>query len=360
MKTTCPVIEDYPSFLPGGMAPCCFPVMDPVDVSPEEFWKSPQMEELRKQHREGNPPDICKTCVAVNEVTGFRQHTGTNPTNELKFETISISHSSICNRACRMCKSNLSTTLSGLKGEGSKPISNKYFRDTVIKYRDNVKSVFVGGGNPYQDDEVWEILELLNTDTVEFINATSNGSVVEDKHLKVLSRFKRAIVAFSIDGDKEVNETMRVFTKQERTYELIRETQERIKQYPNIEVCIQPTTTNVSIWRFKELYDEIEANCDVDSLLYSDNVCFWPEHYAPWNLSEEKRKELFHKLASDAAYLFTKRTKFADRMVSDIIKIEKLIRIRPVDEQLIKKFEEETRKFDLMSKTNLIEIHNVY
>lgn len=354
----CPVINEYPSFLPGGMGVCCFPIMNPVDLPPEEFFNSEPVVELRNKLNSGNPPDMCKNCIEVNKLTGFTQaNTGKR---KLSFRTLSIARSSLCNRACRMCKPNLSTTLSGLEGKGSKPIVNKYLRETVLKYRHEIEVAYVGGGNPIQDKELWDILDLLDVNVVKLISFTSNGTPVPDELIERLSKFKLVTFNFSIDGDKMYNEAMRTFTKQSVLYDTMRSVISRTAKYQNIKVAIQPTKTNISIFRFRELYDEIVENIEkYDELIYSQNVCTFPEIYAPWNLPESKRVELKEKLATDFVYLMKKKTELSKKFIMDIIDAEKLVRMKEPNPELLEQFRLETIRFDSMSKSNLIEIQQV-
>lgn len=351
---SCPVLNEYPSFLPGGMGVCCFPIMDPVDLPPEEFFYSEPVVELRRLHDLGKPPKKCVDCMEIRRLTGFTQASPNR--GKLNFRILSIARSSLCNRACRMCKPNLSTTLSGLEGQGSKAIVNKYLEPTILKYRHEIEEVYVAGGNPVQDDELIRMLALLDPNKVRLLHFTSNGTHFPDKILDVLKRFKSTTLCFSVDGDKQINELMRTFTNQEKMYDTIRSVLERTENLPNVCVAIQPTMTNVSIQRITEFYKELEANLPIEKLSYIANVCFFPEIYAPWNLTKERREYVWEKLADDVVFLLEKNTPFALAMIEGIIGLEKLLKMKSPNPELIAEFEAETKRFDKLTKTNLIDI----
>ena len=347
--TTCQSLNQVPSFLPTGMSVCCFPNMEAIDTPPELFHSDGRVMAIKNNHATGSHSGACKDCLAVNELTGFRQVTSKNPR-----EVISIANSSKCNKACRMCKPELSTTLSALEGQSSKPITNKYLKGYLERYGKEIKTILVSGGNPMQDKELWDMLAPLST-TADILIVTTNGSGVSDYVYDVLHRFDRAHVCISLDGDKYYNESMRHYTKQSAVYATINQVLEQ-----GLPVYVQMTKTNLSVARYRELYDEIVHHVPLyRKVRLSTNVCFYPEIYAPWCMSQPSRDYVRNKLAEDVVYLRNMGTPLASDMVNDILLAEKLIRMKPVSKKLLSEFKQETIRFDSLISGNLIDIQNV-
>lgn len=190
---------------------------------------------------------------------------GTAP--EITLLGANIIDSNLCNLKCIYCHKNYSsrhfdgTVLRGV--EGNSELYTKYF--------DNLKEVWLAGGEPVIQDKTYEILNRLKNSNKEIrIRVITNLSFREYKgndFYKLLSNFKNAIVYGSWDMDGAVGEYIR-----EGSNSLIIKENIKYINSLNIKFYLQPV---ISIFNVMYIFD-FHRRLFNEGILRKNNVRYYP------------------------------------------------------------------------------------
>lgn len=106
-----------------------------------------------------------------------------------------------CNYSCRHCISASSSESSyGLSTEKVKEVFNKIKNAGILR-------LDITGGEPYLRTDINELLSYGTDIGLEMV-ITTNGSLLRDEHIKLLSKLN-IFTQISIDGSKEINDKLR-------------------------------------------------------------------------------------------------------------------------------------------------------
>lgn len=263
-----------PVLVPAGFKFCCLPHLPQGETI--DYWNGEEARAVRREFLAGGVPDLCKACVKANKHLGQQPNGGQRQyTYEevvpVDFRTLSIARSNVCNNACEMCRSDLSTTF-GRENGGYVKVENNF---DLSPYYHQMEYVYFSGGNPVQDPGVLELLRKLPKATVKYLMFTSNGSLFPIEYIDELRKFRDVHICFSIDAHKELNAQLRKYSNHERTYKTIRTVLPYVA--PGFKVSIQQTLTCKSVRTLYRLYQELKEYLPINQLAYSPNPCIWPE-----------------------------------------------------------------------------------
>lgn len=227
------------------LAPCCESRNMPKSFSSfEEYWSSNILKEIKETMIANKPHAICNRCVSIEKSGSFsaRKHYK-NILNDLVksnnlSDIININNikspiavdyrgNNLCNFKCRMCHPSNSSEIAKeiFKNQKYEDINIGLNRDNFLysktkKPNDFFKSLplnkiyrlkFLGGEPLIQDDlyEIIKYIEQVNCFENIILNITTNGSIMPEKFLKHIDKFKKVIIRISLDGVGDTFEYIR-------------------------------------------------------------------------------------------------------------------------------------------------------
>ena len=275
----------------GGIRPCCWMqaiTPDKFHGSPAEYKDSKYLNDMKEAFLRGEYPDICSRCKHDDE-RGMQtkrtrenkswQDTGGdwNKLDEQEFTMIDLRLSNICNLGCVMCGPKSSSFIRqetiDVLGQQGKTAEHYQYQYDGTKNKDLL--------NPYTDQDIEEIIEIIpknariyctggepslvkkTTRLLErllekgynetvILQFNSNFQALNQKWYDLLSQFKGDMLP-SIDGIGKTAEYVRYPCDWNRVDNNIREF---IKQCGKTwTVKIMPTTSIVSVFGFKDMWD---------------------------------------------------------------------------------------------------------
>lgn len=204
-----------------GYAPCCVVRAKFNHTSPDEYWKSGELVDFRKQMFENKLPLACSVCKrninrGLNSDLSFWKHQyATNPISinvESGNQTnvplvVDFRPGNRCNLKCRMCGPNSSDQIE--REINQNPLLEEFFTITpqqsfdlerTIEYMREKKfdKVKVLGGEPSIDPVVIEFLEAL--DPLTKIEITTNATSMNKSFMSALKRYPNLHLTFSVDA----------------------------------------------------------------------------------------------------------------------------------------------------------------
>ena len=200
-------------------------------------------------------------------------------------QILKIYTSTLCNSTCVTCNPKFSTAWASLKGI---PIVNQTINNSrldTINWEE-VKMLSLLGGEPLYEKKNLEILEKLyqvgNHDC--FIDVTTNASVkLSDKHLSMLSKFKKVNFCLSIDGIGKEFEYIRYPLKWDAVESNIAEYRKA-----GISLSISFTISNLNILSYDKITHWFKSN----GLPYNYNLVTHPRLFSVNSLPEQVKQGL--------------------------------------------------------------------
>lgn len=203
-----------------------------LSVSSEEFANSTYLDSVKQTIANGNIPEDCRSCANL-ENKGFTSTrtsalrdwpvTINNVPDKLLY--LDLRYSNLCNFSCRSCEPAFSSSIS--EEIISNPILKKYYNaPTQIHVKNQlsesfftstlptIKRINFTGGEPLLIKDNISVLEKL----LEFDNKnceiliTTNGSVMNDKILRLINQFTNVHWTISLDGIEKSAEYIRYGT----------------------------------------------------------------------------------------------------------------------------------------------------
>lgn len=247
--TWCPIPFNAISFHPTGVFTRCMM----SDTAMGESYDSEQMQKLRQDMLDGKW-DIkgCQTCYKKEQHGNISQRQKwllKNPhnfKNQQGFENpqitgnpvnhMFINYSNICNFKCRMCSPSFSNSLIPEFKELQKNAVLPPWSTYISKNRNNfindylrnnpnelssVTSIWITGGEPFMDNSVYELLNILDENDKSFeidMCVTTNGSKIDLNKLQQFETLERFELDLSVDAPNHMFEYMRsagIFTWKE-------------------------------------------------------------------------------------------------------------------------------------------------
>lgn len=333
-----PFIGTFKSF--NSTSPCCEIVGHAYRVSFDDYWNSRYTKSLRKamwEHDYDNLPERCKLCLgsptshsefflledrkyfleSFLENKHMYREDGHMEGTPITYLALGISNE--CSMACRMCypltsSSRVKMIDKSLRGarvyadfenesnydEGGVIVSD--MDEALRLIRENkrtLREVVVHGGDPTFAkttpaimDALWEIRDTCK------INYLSNGTFDKMRDgrniFDLLAQFKDVNLVFSLDGIPEVNDYIRIGGRSKRCMSLIRQAQEKLPK--NHYIGCHITVSNYSIYHFDKFLPWMKENLMDTGVWVSMNVVNNPPFYAPENLPDEIKRDIFMRL----------------------------------------------------------------
>lgn len=222
-----------------------------------------------------------------------------------------------CNLACRICHISASSkwkdfhhvTETDVTEERLDYYVDKYskaFRDNSIVWAElmsilpEVRSLDIYGGEPMLMKKQWEILEMsvkLGYSKKQQMSFNTNGTIINEKYIDILSSFAQCRIGFSIDGVGKRFNYLRHFGKWDVVSENINIWQNKVKLIPDnkiiFEVCCTISMLNV-LYVF-EMVDFVVEN----HLKLMIAFVYNPRHLHIGYMPEKCKKLILEKLEAE-------------------------------------------------------------
>lgn len=222
-----------------------------------------------------------------------------------------------CNLACRICHISASSKWRDFHHVTETDVTEERLNDYVHKYskafRDNsivweelmsilpeVRSLDIYGGEPMLMKKQWEILEMsvkLGYAKKQQMSFNTNGTIINEKYIDILSSFEQCRIGFSIDGVGERFNYLRHFGVWDAVKENIKTWQNKVKETKNerinFEVCCTISMLNV-LYVF-EMVDFVIEN----HLKLMIAFVYNPRHLHIGYMPEKCKKLIIEKLEAE-------------------------------------------------------------
>lgn len=295
----------------------------------EEILASSEFKKLRTDFEKKDFGDGCKNCQNKENTLGhsrriFFEHTlrrfnfdlQQNTDDKVDIQYLDLNLSNKCNLKCRMCNSVSSTSWFAedrelFKKFGSylhrpeKPQSSKIEIEHVLKLFSNrrlfknLKYVALRGGEPLLEAENIKVLEKL----VEWelapqitLDISTNGTVVSDELIHLMSHFKQIDLYISVDGAGELYRYIRggdKFSIKDLEKNLI-----VFRQLPQLTLMFTAAVSIYNIFKLDELWNWFETIYSAGDEITFSNAVVRPAYLNFQILPEEMKKVALQKLES--------------------------------------------------------------
>ena len=283
-----------------------------TEIDLEKRWKSDYYKKIRQQFLDGEKPDICSKCFAIEKHNGRSDRMNFNdrypflkPNVEIGNQygspiDLDIRPGNLCNLKCRMCGPHSSSQLEKetlqhsdlFKGFHSKiynteGVFSEKNLNFLIKNVDKGRQIKFLGGEPTIMPEVSDILDkLIATDNTNVrIHITTNCTNTTEQFMNKLKQFRHLSFNYSVDGTNKVVEYIRHPVK----FDII---EKNIRLYKNI-----AEDDNISFvfqaYNLFNLYDTIKWAADIGIRVCTEELRF-PDWCSILHIPKEIRdKELY-------------------------------------------------------------------
>ena len=278
----------------GTLRPCCLAEDELIDQRGNKFKigqcvieeARDSMSGLRSQFLNGERPDTCKKCWAVEDSGGKskREYTlerlegmiddaeWTREHKPLAF--IDFKLGNICNLKCRICGSWSSSTYAteevqqfptslrktsfpySMIEQGRWPRESESFWQEMSDNVDNIRYLEFTGGEPFMIQEHFDFLQTLVDKGVAGnieIHYNTNGTQYPEKNLDIWRHFKLVEVAFSIDDVEERFEYQRKNARWAEVNENIQKFKRLKQEFGNITLQCCSTVNVFNVFYLEQL-----------------------------------------------------------------------------------------------------------
>jgi MoaA/NifB/PqqE/SkfB family radical SAM enzyme len=291
--------------------PCCISPYDNIygsgkNQNLDEIWNSDKFNELRLRMLSGEKNEGCARCYEL-ESSGFRSMRlemneyflkylplvnltkEDGRLDEKKLKYIDIRFSNLCNFKCRGCGPALSSswyedhqTLHQYKSNSKKfqsiEINSPQFWKELQVHIPNADVIYFGGGEPLITKEHYDILTLLNNNSLYNIELRYNTNLSTLNYLNydlttLWSKFKKISISISIDEIENRAEYFRHGTNwrkiEENIYRLI-------NHHQHIEIFINCTVSIMNVLRIPTIFEYVTSKKFIKSNHFRINLLLDP------------------------------------------------------------------------------------
>lgn len=326
----------------GSSRPCCkfahasptsaYQLANLKDASLDEVWNGPAMQQLRSDFRSGSQPAECSACWD-EEAVGIRSFRQTylddrGITSPPAYDDLTpdqpvaldLKLSNACNLKCRVCGPVASSSwlVEELQADAISPgvrknlssnrsyyLSNKVTdvatnRASLERWAPYIEHVELTGGEPMFSKENREVIDIIvehgRPEHTTFL-LTTNATIVDDRVLGHLPRFKDVMVALSID---DIGPRL----EYERSGAIWSEVESNIARYAELASpsCLIVTNCTVSVfnvWYLPEYYDWILTTYPDQRVRPELNLVHDPKYFSVKALSPELKESVGTRLTRE-------------------------------------------------------------
>lgn len=344
-KSFCVLPWMHVATLPNGdIRPCCISsaTINKKDGMPFNLGKdsisdilnSDEYKDIREKMLQGIPVTGCERCYDVEKTEGssyriqYNSRWRTTSSIQTKIlqgveinptvEYFDLRFGNICNLNCKSCGPESSIQyekeLLELKDTTSinsfieiKTVSNinewyttdKFF-ENISSQLDNIKEIYITGGEPTIIEKNYEILEyLVNNNKAKNITIKLNTNMtnMQDRFLNIIGQFKTVFFNASIDGIGKIQEYIRYPSNWQQIDKNFRKLISHKKT--NVIVNVTPVIQNVNLGSIVDLFEYLELFNIVENKLVvgiSPIILYAPDQLDLINLPIEYKKQCWDKI----------------------------------------------------------------
>tara|TARA_X000000950_G_scaffold227323_1_gene274427 strand:- start:1913 stop:3097 length:1185 start_codon:yes stop_codon:yes gene_type:complete len=259
----------------------------------KKIWESEHRKKLIDDHDNGIRNPTCNTCWHSEDAgiesprQKFNRLLDEVPVLESQPRIMIVKPGNLCNNACRSCNAHTSSmwykTDYALDDQGktykeyleffsrhkTAYTNNEVLEQRFAEWEDNIVFWDMYGGEPMIIPLFWKTLEqALSSDTADqkTFNVHTNGMVYKEDLVEKFSKFKSAVIGFSVDAIGPMNDYIRYGSKWENIIGNLRKYVIDCKDYENVSVTIRVTYTPWNIYYYDELYDYFRKEFNITAL----------------------------------------------------------------------------------------------
>ena len=261
-----------------------------------DYWKSDYRQYLVDAFNKNKTPKECRICLekeavgskSLRENSNFQYKVIGNKKAEeyLRLlgkeglqhpEDYNLDITNLCNLKCYMCSGTLSSKLLVENNDlGFEKLNQQDYDydDSRLDYlieqieKHNVTHITLQGGEPLMNPKIIDLLRKISTKTeLDDITIwiTTNGTIHSNELQKLLSKFKKLKIIFSIDGVDKVNNYLRFPSD----FNVIKSNVEMFKELHNASFMINHTVQNFNLMYVKDMIDyanSMKVHCTLNIL----------------------------------------------------------------------------------------------
>jgi MoaA/NifB/PqqE/SkfB family radical SAM enzyme len=287
-------------------------------------WNNEYFKQIRKDFLSEKWPENCKRCKYVEELGGSSKRI---EENKYHYETnkhlidqtatdgsvpyyppnIDIRVGTICNLKCIHCGTGASSKWNEDKSMLNKypntefyDIDNKWIEqdsfiwDNIKENLENTRKFNFLGGEPFANKQHNRFIkDICDSDVAKEISLSyvSNGTLLTENVFNQLIKFKEVIIRLSLDAIGIPGEYFRFPIKWSMFKNKLQLMQKFALQNSNLDIGVQWTCSNVSMFYLVDTYNFIRTNYPDIKFLFCNHV-EWPEHMSAQTLPTELKLQI--------------------------------------------------------------------
>jgi len=245
------------------------------------------------QQLETGPLDgnVCRKCIQdekINEDGNSQRRKINRLTKDGKF-FLKIDFSNKCNLKCVMCNSQRSTAW--LKDEQKLSVllpdwdfnllppdnmDENFWLELPISFWKNLGAIEVSGGEPLYHSQFIDFLEFL----IEYVpnmllRIITNGTLLDDRILKILSKFSRAAILISVDGWRD---DVYQYARGGKQHELPKVKENILKFHKVVSLTSIVDTNHPITYDQQPLARQWLADQGISNIRHQQDFCMHPEY----------------------------------------------------------------------------------
>jgi radical SAM protein with 4Fe4S-binding SPASM domain len=356
----------------GSLRPCCkfaqprptneYQLPNMKDGKIDALWNDQGFQNLRQAFIDGKQPKECHQCWEEESagIKSMRQSFSREmDLSKIEFSPITKSGpiafdlklSNVCNLKCRICGPTASSTLFkehkeryGIRIVEDKTdwmyksdywLENKFFdtenEEVFINWLKDLQHLEITGGEPMTSPENLKLLKTLDemdlSKNITFLMNT-NATIVNDKVLQYIKKFKYAQIFLSIDDINNRYEYQRFPGNFKTVEENLQQYKKLQDENPNVSITIFPTVSIFNIFYLDEIYKWLDAQ----GVRHFFNIL----HYASYNciknlpqrvkdvLTERYKSSTIDRIQELLSFLNQEGTDELDLFFKEVSEVDKI------------------------------------
>jgi len=292
-----------------------------------DHWNSEYFANIRKDFLSGNWPSNCDRCRYVEEMGGRSKRmeensyfydeyskyiASTDSDGKVDYYPphLDIRVGTICNQKCIHCGTGASSKwkedkilLGKYENTELYNIDNKWIEhdtviwDNMLSNISEVKKFNFLGGEPFANKQHNRFIKLVSgTPYAKDITLSyvTNATLLDDKLLNVLSKFKKVYIRVSLDAVGDVAEYFRY----PMNWQSFCDTMDMIDTFSKstdvFDIAMQWTCSNISMWYASDTFETANRLWPRFEVLLCNHVD-WPKHMSAQVLPEDLKKTIQNK-----------------------------------------------------------------
>lgn len=290
-----------------------------------------------------------------------------------------------CNLACRICHVSASSRWRNFHHVTEPNVTEEKLDEYVLKFSKaftddsivwdelskilpKVRTVDIYGGEPMLMKKQWEILEMCvekGYSKNQQMSFNTNGTIINDNYIKILSSFEQCRIGFSLDGVGKRFDYLRYYADWESVKNNVTSWKEKTKELENKQIFFQVCST-VSTLNVLYVFEMIDYVIENDLTLYTAFV-HNPKHLHIGYIPDEMKLIIIEKLTIELdkrldelnkdQTIDEKKAVYIKRNLHQAEKVINMLKLPKIDEddQPWKNFISQTNQLDILRNESFVD-----